>query len=261
MAGVKLSVREYTASNASAPPIILLHGLLGSAVNWHGIARRLAESRPVLVPDLRNHGRSPRADDMSYPAMADDLAVLMDARGISLATVVGHSMGGKAAMWFSLTRPERVRSLVVADMAPASYPSGFERVLDPLLALDLGTLADRRDADGRLARALPDPQLRGYLLQNLVREDNGWTWRANLPVLKAALETIADFPDPAGGQYAGPALFLYGTESDYVTQSRLPAIRDLFPHARLRAVPGAGHWLYSDQPNAFLGALRDFLPD
>jgi esterase len=259
MAPVKLSVREYTARSADGEPLFLLHGLLGSSINWHGIARRLAGTRTVFAPDLRNHGRSPGAGEMTYPAIADDLAMLLEAKGIPQATVIGHSMGGKAAMWLALTRPERVGSLVVADMAPASYPNGLERVIDPLLGLDLETIVDRRDADDRLAGDLPHPDLRAYLLQNLVREEGAWKWRVNLPVLKGSLRQIAGFPDPGGRQYAGGALFLYGTDSDYVTQTQLPAIRNLFPHARLRAVPGAGHWLYKDQPDAFVGAVQGFL--
>jgi esterase len=259
MAPVNLSVREYTSRSAGGDPVLLLHGLLGSSVNWHGIARRLAETRTVFAPDLRNHGRSPDAGEMSYPAMADDLAMLLDAKGIPQATVIGHSMGGKAAMWLALTQPERVGSLIVADMAPASYPNGLERVIDPLLGLDLGAIADRRDADDRLAGDLPHPDVRAYLLQNLGREEDGWKWWVNLPVLKASLKQIAGFPDPEDRQYAGAALFLYGTDSDYVTQTQLPAIRNLFPHARLRAVPGAGHWLYSDQPDAFISAVQGFL--
>jgi esterase len=259
MARLRLFAREYGATSASAPPLLLVHGLLGSSVNWHGIARRLSDVRPVLVPDLRNHGRSPRAAEMSYPTMADDLAGLLDANGIEQAVVAGHSMGGKAAMWLALTRPERVQALVVADMAPVAYPSGFERLLDALLGLDLAHLQNRAEADSRLARMLPTPGLRAYLLQNLVRKADAWEWRANLSVLAASIDDIIGFPDAAGRQYAGPTLFLYGTESSYVTQAQLPAIHDLFPHARLRAVPGAGHWVYSDRPDVFVSAVRGFL--
>ncbi len=259
MAGLKLSARTYTGGSGDGQPVLLLHGLLGSAVNWHGIARRLAEWRPILVPDLRNHGRSPRSDSMSYQAMADDLEALLDAERIEQAEIVGHSMGGKTAMWLALMRPDRVQALAVADISPVAYPSGFEGLLDALLELDLARIADRREADSLLARSISSSDLRAYLLQNLVREAGVWKWRANLPVLKASRGEIIGFPDAEGRQYAGRALFLYGTESSYVTEAHLPAIRNLFPHARLRAVPAAGHWLYRDQPDAFIGALKGFL--
>jgi esterase len=252
-------VREYGDPGAGTTPLILLHGLFGSSTNWHSIARRLADSHHVLVPDLRNHGRSPRSNRMTYEAMAQDLAALMDDHGITRSALVGHSMGGKAAMWMALTRPERVDALVVTDIAPVTYGHGFDDVVAALEALDLAGLRDRRDADARLASELEESGLRGYLLQNLVKEESTWRWRINLPALKASMPEILGFPDTGRRQYPGPVLFVYGSESDYLTARHLPAIRELFPHARLRLVPGAGHWVYADQPETFLGALQGFL--
>lgn len=255
---LELFRREY--GDGGATPLLLLHGLFGSSANWHGIARRLADSRRVLVPDLRSHGRSPSGDIVSYPAMADDLTKLLDAEGIGEVAIVGHSMGGKAAMWLALTHPERVRALAVVDIAPVAYPHRFDTIFDPLLTLDLSRLMDRKAADALLAGRLPDPSLRGYLLQSLVREGEGWRWRLDLQALAASIDEIVSFSDPGGRKYPGPTLFIYGTESDYVSGEHLRAIRGLFPLARLRAVPGAGHWVYADQPDAFVRALESFLP-
>ncbi len=255
---LELFRREY--GDGGAPPLLLLHGLFGSSANWHGIARRLATSRRVLVPDLRGHGRSPRVERVSYPDMARDLNALLDAEGIDQAAIVGHSMGGKAAMWLALTRPERVSALAVADIAPVAHAHRFDGIVDALSALDIASLSDRAQADAQLAQQLPDTALRGYLLQSLVREAEGWRWRLDLPALADSMGDIAGFPDPAGRQYPGPALFIYGTGSSYVTGEDLPAIRSLFPLARLRAVPNAGHWVYADQPDAFARALEGFLP-
>jgi esterase len=260
VAALTLDLREY-GEPAEAPPVLLLHGLFGSAANWHGIAKRLAEDHWVLVPDLRNHGRSPRSDQMTYPAMAEDLLALLDQRDIRRAVVVGHSMGGKAAMWLALSQPKRVEALGVADISPASYPHRFDAILDALEGLELEHLADRREADARLAAALPSPALRDYLLQNLAREGDAWYWRINLPVLRASMEEIVGFPDTDGRQFAGPTLFIYGTGSDYVTGAHLPAIRALFRHARLRVVPNAGHWVYAEQPEAFTAALQGLFRD
>ena len=258
---LELFRREYGDGDGGAPPLLLIHGLFGSSANWHGIARRLAISRRVLVPDLRGHGRSPCVERLSYPDMAQDLNALLDAEGIDQAAIVGHSMGGKAAMWLALTRPERVSALAVADIAPVAYPHRFDGVVDALSALDLASLSDRKQADDVLTAQLPDPALRGYLLQSLVREAEGWRWRLDLPALADSMDDIVGFPDPAGRQYPGPALFIYGTGSGYVTGEHLPAIRSLLPLARLRAVPNAGLWVYADQPDAFVRALEGFLPD
>jgi pimeloyl-ACP methyl ester carboxylesterase len=258
---VALHLREYGILSAASHPVLLLHGLFGSAVNWYGIARRLAaEGHRVLVPDLRGHGRTPAGEGISYPVMAADLAQLLDDRGIEQATVIGHSMGGKAAMWLALSAAERVAALGVVDIAPVTYPNRFATLLSALCALPLDQVADRRSADTLLAPAVPDPAVRGYLLQNLEhRGAGGWRWRIELDALDAAMADIGAFPDPRAAQFPGPALFIYGTESDYLTGEHLARVRALFPLARLRPVAGAGHWVYADQPEGFLAAIAGIL--
>ena len=264
MAGVRLHLRQYGEVAAGRLPLVLIHGLFGSASNWHEIARRLAADRRVLVPDLRNHGRSPWSSRMDYRAMAADLTALLDAEGIERAHLVGHSMGGKAAMWLALTAAGHVGSLVVADVAPMAYANRHGALVRALAALPLAEIKDRRDADARLAAAVRSPAVRGYLLQNLVREPvapdgSGWRWRLNLEVLAHTLDDILGFPEAEGLEFSGPTLFVYGSRSDYVTGEGLPRIRALFPHARLRAIPNAGHWIYADQPEAFIAAVAGFL--
>jgi len=262
MPSLPLSLRRYGEDAAGRLPVLLIHGLFGAAANWHGIARRLAAERPVLVPDLRNHGESPWGVPMDYPAMVADLLALLDAEGIDRAHLVGHSLGGKVAMWLTLTEPGRVGSLVVADIAPVTYGRRFDGLIAALSALPLAELRDRRDADRRLAASIPNAALRGYLLQNLVQDSGGqWRWRLNLPVLADSLDAILGFPDAAGLQFPGPTLFLYGGRSDYLSGEALPRIRSLFPLARLRSIPNAGHWVYSDQPEAFSVAVAGFLKD
>jgi pimeloyl-ACP methyl ester carboxylesterase len=256
---VPLHLREYAKAPAGGTPTLLLHGLLGSSTNWHGIARRLAEGHRVLVPDLRGHGRSPAGDEISYAAMATDLVHLLDGHGIPRATVIGHSMGGKAAMWLALTAPDRVAALAVVDIAPVTYPGRLADLLAAMRALPLGEIADRRQADGLLAPAVPDAAVRGYVLQNLEQVGGAWRWRIELAALSAAMVEISGFPDPGAAQFPGPALFVYGTESDYLTGEHLARVRTLFPLARLRPVPGAGHWVYADQPEGFLAAIAGIL--
>jgi esterase len=252
-----LTLHRY--GNPGATPLLLLHGLFGSSRNWQGIARRLAERRPVMVADLRNHGDSPHAAVMSYSAMADDLAALLEREAVERVIAVGHSMGGKAAMWLTLNHPRRIAAIGIVDIAPVTYTSGFETLIDALVTLPLGAVTSRADADRRLAATIPSAPIRGYVLQNLRRDGEHWVWRCNLEGIANSLHEIRGFPDPAGRQFAGPALFLYGTNSDYVNAQSLPAIRRLFPLARLRAIANAGHWVYADQPDAFIGALEGFL--
>lgn len=263
--GLRLHLRHYGEAAAGHLPLILIHGLFGSASNWHGIARRLATEHQVLVPDLRNHGQSPWAPRMDYKAMAADLAALLDDQGIARASLVGHSMGGKAAMWLALSAPERVGSLVVADIAPMTYASRHGDLVKALAGLPLADIKNRRDADTRLAATVHSAPVRAYLLQNLVYDQSGgednrrWRWRLNLEVLAHTLVGILGFPETSDLHYPGPALFIYGGRSGYLTAEGLPRIRALFPHARLHGIPNAGHWVYADQPDAFLAAVSGFL--
>ena len=234
-------------------------------MNWHGIVGRLQRllgtSRRIIVPDLRNHGQSPHDPDFSYESMATDLVGLLDKLEIEYACLVGHSLGGKVAMWLALEHPERVAALAVVDIAPVTYPSRFRRLFAALRGLNLRTIDSRREADARLATDIPDPAMRGFLLQNLRHTQDGWTWRFNLAALADAMEGLRTFPDPQGRRFHGRTIFIHGANSDYVRPDQWPAIQDLFPRAQVTSIPGAGHWVHADQPDAFAGAIAHLLGD
>lgn len=255
--------RVYGDPGDAATPILLIHGLFGSAMNWHGIAGRLhrllGPGQRLIVPDLRNHGQSPHDPVFSYEAMATDLVGLLDHLKIDHASLVGHSLGGKVAMWLALEHPERIETLAVVDIAPVTYPSRFRRLFAALRGLNLGTLASRREADARLAADIPEPAMRGFLLQNLRQTEAGLAWRFNLPALAEAMEGLRAFPDPQGRRFHGRTAFIHGAESDYVRPDQMPAIQALFPRAGLVTIPGAEHWVHADQPEAFAEAVAHFL--
>lgn len=246
------------AASADLPPILIAHGLYGSARNWNVIARRLSARRDVLAVDMRNHGSSPHLPTHGYPDLAADLAEVIAAEG-GIADVIGHSMGGKAAMTLALTWPERVRRLVVADIAPVAYGHDQTQYIQAMRAMDLRGLEARAEADRRLALTVPDPALRAFFLQSLdLRAEGGPRWRLNFDVLEAEMPKIVGWHDPAG-QFPGPALFLSGSESNYVRPENRPAIRALFPAAHFAKLAGAGHWLHADKPREFEETLRVFL--
>ncbi len=256
-----LYFREYSSRGDDRPSLVLLHGLFGSIANWHGIARRFEDRCHLVVPDLRNHGRSPHQDSMGYPAMADDVLQLLDELGLESVYLVGHSMGGKVAMWLALEHPQRVRGLVPVDMAPVNYDLSFERILDALDSVPAQAVANRKDADRLLALHLESPELRGYLLQNLIPGPQGWQWRFNLASLRHCMPQILSFPAEARGlQFPGNTLFIYGGQSDYVNPERFEVARTLFPYARSRIIPAAGHWVYSEAPDEFSAVLKSFIP-
>lgn len=240
-----------------APPLLIAHGLYGSARNWGVIARRLADSRDVIAVDMRNHGQSPHLASHSYPDLAADLAEVIAAHG-GVADVLGHSMGGKAAMVLALGHPGRVRRLVVADIAPVAYAHDQTRHIHAMRALDLTGLESRGEADARLAPLVPEAGLRAFLLQSLDLKAAPARWRLNLDVLEAEMPRIVGWPE-VEGQFTGPALFLHGAESSYVAPEHRAGIAAHFPKARFARLAGAGHWLHADKPRAFEETVRLFL--
>ncbi|HLO76147.1 MAG TPA: alpha/beta fold hydrolase [Magnetospirillum sp.] len=253
---MRLNVIEAGAGK----PLVILHGLLGSSRNWGGIAGKLGETHRVLALDMPNHGASPWTEAMDYPLMAREVGRFIEEHAGGRAAVIGHSMGGKAAMTLALTRPDLVERLVVVDIAPVSYTHTFAPYIKAMRAAPLGTAQRRADIEAAMADLIPDPRVRAFLMQNLEGGAGGYRWRANLAVLGAAMDDILAFPrfgDDA--HYDGPALFLHGAQSDYVLPQHEDLIHALFPNARYRAVDGAGHWVHADKPAEFVAAVAEFL--
>ena len=246
--------------SGSGAPLVILHGLLGSARNWGGIAAKLGETRHVMAVDMPNHGASPWSETMDYPFMARQVAAFIKARCGGRAAVVGHSMGGKAAMMLALTNPGMVERLVVVDIAPVRYTHTFAPYIKAMRAAPIATALRRGDVELAMHGVIDDPRVRAFLMQNLEGQPGAYRWRPNLAVLGAAMDDILGFPHVAEGTcYDGPALFLHGGESDYVLPGHHDVIAALFPQARLRAVDGAGHWVHADKPAEFTQAVADFV--
>ena len=243
------------------PPLVLLHGLFGAGQNWGAVRKALAPRLRVLTPDLRNHGASPRAAGMGYAAMAQDIAETLDAAGIARATVLGHSMGGKAAMAFALAHPGRVERLVVADIAPVRYPPALRGHVAALQALPLRPGLTRKEADAALAAAIPEAGIRAFLLQSLRFETDPPEWRLGLAEIAAGMPEIEDFAPPAGARLDAPVLVMAGERSGYIRPEHHALFRALFPRARFAIVPGAGHWVHAENPAGFLALLEAFLAE
>ncbi|SEH87968.1 alpha/beta fold hydrolase [Paracoccus alkenifer] len=246
-----------TGTAGPLPPVLLAHGLFGQARNLGVIARALAETRQVIAVDMRNHGDSPWDARHDYEAMAEDLAQVIAAHG-GRADVVGHSMGGKAAMWLALTRPGRVRRLVALDIAPVAYPHSQMAIIDALDATDLTGITTRSAADRALSAQLDDAGVRAFLLQSLDLKTQPPRWKMNLSALRAQMGQLTGWP--AGGTpFAGPALFLHGGDSPYVQPEGKAAITTLFPQAQIDCIPGTGHWLHAEKPAEVAGRVAAFV--
>lgn len=246
-----------TGTPGPTPPLLIAHGLFGSARNWGAIARRLADRSEVAAVDMRNHGASFWDRHHGYADMADDLAKVIEHIG-GRADLLGHSMGGKAAMMLALTRPELVRRLVVADIAPVAYSHTHAGHIAAMRGLELRGLHSRAEADHKLAEVIENAGVRAFLLQSLDLKSDPPRWRLNLDVLEAEMARILGWPD-VEGRFDGPVLFLSGAQSDYVKRDDRAAIKALFPAARFAKIPGTGHWLHAEKPREFEAAVRAFL--
>jgi pimeloyl-ACP methyl ester carboxylesterase len=249
----------HTSHGSSGPPLVILHGLLGSARNWNRIARQLALTHRVFALDLRNHGASPWADPMTYAQMALDVCAFLDRQELPAASLIGHSMGGKVAMRLALGHGQRVLRLVVVDIAPVTYRRDFHEYLAAMQRLDLAALGRRAEADAALARDIDDAGVRGFLLQNLVSAEGKLAWRVPLAALADAMPELMGFPHAPDKRYDGPALFLSGGRSRYVRQEHHEEILRLFPQARFAVIEDAGHWVQAEAPESFLELVQDFL--
>jgi pimeloyl-ACP methyl ester carboxylesterase len=252
---VDLSFNETGAGE----PLVILHGLFGSKRNWSSIAAKLGLHHWVLTVDLRNHGESPWAPRHDYPALADDVARLIRTEIGGPAIVMGHSMGGKAAMMLALTVPELVARLVVVDIAPTRSDGSSLDFLHALQAVPLAAFTRRAEVETALAGAISNPAIRSFLLQNLITAPGGLFWGVNLDALEQHFADILGFPDiPLGHAFAEPALFIAGGRSEYVLPQHRAKIGRLFPAATIEVIEEAGHWVHAEQPKAMLDAMVDF---
>lgn len=263
-ATVELFSREL--GGAGGAPLVLLHGLLGSGRNWQTAGAGLTEvagGREVHALDLRNHGKSPWSATMTYEAMVADVLTWLDARGHGAVDLMGHSMGGKVAMALACRRPERVRRLVVVDIAPKDYLShGHRAEFAAMNELRLEGLQSRGEAEMKLEGRVPDWGMRKFLTTNLERgEDGAWRWAVNLPVLTAALPEVERNPLAAGERFAGPTLWVRGGKSRYVKDEDLAAIAAVFPASRVETLATAGHNPHMETRAEFCAAVGAFLAE
>ncbi|OON71153.1 alpha/beta hydrolase [Hymenobacter sp. CRA2] len=242
-------------------PLVILHGLFGTLDNWQTLARRWAEQFRVVMVDLRNHGRSPHAEEHTYALMSQDLLGLFDQLQLGPdTTLMGHSMGGKVAMRFALDHPTRLAKLIVVDIAPRySDMEHQDDIVAALNSVDFSQLQNRQQADDALAHYVRQPDVRQFLLKNLYRrEDNTFAWRINLPVLTAQLAAIGQ--EITGTQpFLKSTLFVRGGKSNYVTaEDKLYGIPALFPNSQVETVVDAGHWVHAEKPEEVFGLVSAF---
>jgi len=244
-------------NSTQLPDLLIVHGLYGSARNWSVISKRMSDSRRVIAVDQRNHGDSPWFDTHSYLDMAQDLAQVVEHNGAPM-DIVGHSMGGKAAMILALTRPDLVKRLLVADIAPVAYGHDQSQYIQAMQSIDLTHMEKRSEVAQALSKHVTDPALQSFFTQSL--DLGNKRWKLNLDILQRDMHHVLGFPEVTGS-FDKPTLFLSGANSQYVLPDHRPKIKALFPNAVFAKIPNAGHWLHAEQPRAFEQTLRVFFND
>lgn len=223
-------------------------------------------ARAKLAIDMRNHGRSPHAEGMSYEVLANDVAAALERAEIERSVLVGHSMGGKVAMQLAVTRPELVSALVVVDIAPVTYPPKKGDTLSVVHAMqkvDLQKCSSRANVGAALEiHGIASDAVRQFVMTNLVtRSEGGFDWRIGLDEIVREMPNIMGFPSHPGRYYNGRTCVIRGGKSQYVPFSAMRAYMSLFPATKLITLSDAGHWLQAEQPDAFCNAVNTFLED
>ena len=260
----------FFRKTGSGSPLIIIHGLYGSSDNWINIGRKLSEKHTVFMLDLRNHGKSPFADSHTYDDLKDDLIRFYEKHKIEKATILGHSMGGKVAMWFAADFPEKVEKLVIADIAPKNYlllndNSQFylhQNILLAMQEIDFSIVHSRNDVDDFMSEKLDDARIRQFLLKNITKDSKTklYKWRVNAEVLYEHLEEIVSgvnkiWFDDRIPIVSYPVIFIRGLRSNYILDEDADEIRQIYPDAKIVDIPEAGHWLHAEQPEEFMEAV------
>jgi len=253
---MKLAFRKL----GTGKPLFILHGLFGSADNWQTLGKHFAEYFTVYFIDQRNHGQSPHSSEWNYEIMSEDLKELMEDEGLDRINIIGHSMGGKTAMRFTVRYPEKVEKLVVVDIGPKKYPITNQFVIDAIDQFNPEMVKSRKEADEIMSKYIEDAGVRQFLLKNLYWDDNQkLKWKFNYEVIKQNIAAVSEATPLPINPITMPALFIKGEKSDYIFNSDIKRINEIFPNATLVTIPGAGHWVHADQPQAFFKVVSEFL--
>ena len=255
---MELFYREYGEGQA----IIILHGLLGISDNWVGIARKLAkEGFRVLIPDQRNHGQSPHNPVINFYALTDDLSEFIEKKSLAMPVILGHSMGGKVAMRYSLENPGSVSRIIIADTSLRTYVrfNYHLNLIDAMLSVDFSLTSSRKEVEQALSEKIADERLVKFLMKNLYwKEKNLLAWRPDLQAISYHVEDMYDGVFYST-RFEKPALFVRGGKSDYILEEDYPAIYQSFPNALIKTIENGTHWVHADEPAAFYSLLLEFL--
>jgi len=232
-------------------PLFILHGLFGMSDNWLTLGRKFSEHFEVHLLDLRNHGRSFHDDVMDYEVMVQDILKYLEDHNLNNINLLGHSMGGKVAMFFAVLHPEKVEKLIVADIAPKNYPNRHQFIFDALDKVDFNLIKTREDVGKILSQSITNQGIVQFLLKNVYHKtQTTLDWRFNKIDLQKNYELLNE-PLPSFYTFDKETLFLKGGNSDYILPQDIHTISAHFPNVQIKTISNAGHWLHAENPDEF----------
>ncbi len=239
-------------------PMIILHGLFGSSDNWQTVAKKIANHYEVYLVDQRNHGRSFQSDAFSYELMIEDLHHLVEKEDLDDFILLGHSMGGKAAMGYAMKYPEGISRLIVADIAPVKYQVHHDLILKALNEAYNTELKSRKQAEEIISKYIENFSVKQFLLKNLHWVEKGKLgWKINIPVLSNQILPISEWGSHIEGIEI-PTLFVRGGKSEYITEDMYEMIEEKFSDVKIETIENSGHWVHAEQPDEFYNIVMQF---
>lgn len=251
---MKLNYRKM----GQGAPVVILHGFLGTLDNWITVGRALSEDYTVYLVDQRNHGRSPHSDEFSYDILSQDLHIFLHEHNIAFPSIIGHSMGGKVAMNYTMKHSSSFRHLIIVDIAPRYYPVHHQKILEGLISMPFDQIQSRNDAELHLSKFIDSPGVRQFLMKNLERNKNGYSWKPNVKVLNRDIEKVGQeiFNDHVS---TGSVYFIRGDKSDYIGKEDREMIKKMYPSSRILTIKDTGHWVHAEQQESFLKTVQAIL--
>ena len=240
--------------------LVVLHGFLGMSDNWKSYSNKMTTNGfNVHLIDQRNHGDSFHNENFSYEILASDLKHYVDHHKLSKFSLIGHSMGGKAAMMFSSLFQENITKLIIVDILPVYYKNDYINILKALKSLDFSKINSRLEADDALSKSITDKAFRSFLLKNLFRKNNlELAFKINLDIIFNNLSEI-EKALPSDLFYCGETLFVKGDKSNYINDKNISKIHKHFPNSKLVNISNAGHWVHAENLKDFVEETLNFL--
>ncbi len=254
----------YYQKYGSGKQLIILHGIFGVSDNWVTYGKRISNlGFEVYILDQRNHGRSPHSHTFNYYALVDDLAEFIESKNIQDVVLLGHSMGGKVAIRYTLENPEMVSKLISVDVSLRTYVThDYHRdLINAMKSVQIDKMKSRKEIEFLLSEKIASKRILQFLMKNIYWKDKTLLgWRINLDVIDENLESMFDGVFYSS-RFEGPALFIRGGKSDYISVDDTKEIYEKFPNALIKTIPEGTHWVHADSAEEFYQITSEFLMD